>query len=119
LRKTPLEPVQSAECSATPNIQGPFPAVVLEVDAANESLGVRTVLDNLSARDFRLHMAQPPGEGKRLLVITQLSQAIVLLRGEITRVQDDEAGGYSLSVSITQHQIFSSLAGDPPVERSV
>lgn len=116
--KLSLQASSPADPSATPNIQGPFPAVVLEAEGGTESLGLRTVLDNLSAREFCLHLAHPARQGKKLLVITQLSQAIVLLRGEVTRVEEHEAGGYRLIVSITQHQIFSSLAVDPSLERS-
>jgi hypothetical protein len=90
---------------------------VVESAAGNESLGVRTVLDNLSARDFCLQLNHPVELAEKLLVITQLSQAILMLRGEVTRVEKENAGTYHLCVSITQHQIFSSLAGDHGIDK--
>ena len=100
-----------------PNIQGPLPAVVLDVAACKENLGVRTELDELSADSFCLRWPDPIKVDEKLLVITQISQAILMLRGEVSRIQKLQTGGYRLSVSITQHQIFSSLAGDPSIER--
>jgi SpoU rRNA methylase family enzyme len=90
---------------------------VLQIAGGNESLGVRTVLDNLSAKDFCLQLNHPVKQGENLLVITQLSQAILILRGEVTRVEEEAADTYRLCVSITQHKIFSSLAGDHSVEK--
>lgn len=88
---------------------------MLEVPTGNESLGVRTVLDNLSASGFSLSLSCPVKIGDKLLVITQISQAIVLLRGEVTSVEQD-GPLHKLRLKITQHQIFSSLtqgkAGD-------
>lgn len=51
-----------------------------------------------------------------MLVITQLSQAILMLRGTVTRIQQDEAGEYRLSAEINRHQIFSSL-GEGSLEK--
>jgi hypothetical protein len=90
---------------------------VLDVAACEENLGVRTVLDDLSVDGFSLQMAYPVKKGEKLLVITQISQAVLMLRGEVVEVEEEESGVYRLSVSITQHQIFSSLATNPSLER--
>ena len=82
-----------------------------------ESLGVRTVLNSLSATDFCVQMDRSATPGETLLVITQLSHAVLMLRGEVTRVQEVKADSYCLCLRIIQHQIFSSLAGEPQVER--
>lgn len=79
-------------------------------------MGVRTVLHNLSSKDFCLRVAKPVKRGDQLLVITQLSQAILMLRGTVTRIQQDEAGDYRLCAEIIRHQIFSSL-GEGPLEK--
>lgn len=89
----------------------------MESADGNDSLGVRTVLDNLSAKDFCLQLNHSVKLADKLLVITQLSQAILMLRGEVTRIEEEKAGTYHLCVSITQHQIFSSLAGDQAIEK--
>lgn len=102
-----------------PSICGPFSAVALDVAACKQSLGVRTVVDNLSADSFCVRLAYRVEEGEKLLVITQVSQAVLILRGEVTRVEEQKDGTYSMAVRITQHQIFSSLAEDPQLERKI
>jgi SpoU rRNA methylase family enzyme len=98
-------------------LNGPFPALVLEKANASGNLGVRTVLTSLSATEFCMQLNEPVELGEELLVITQLSHAILLLRGEVTEVQKSNSGSNCVSLRITQHQIFSALAGDPQVER--
>jgi hypothetical protein len=98
-------------------LNGPFPALVLEKADASENLGVRTVLNSLSATEFCMQLSQPVALGEELLVITQLSHAILLLRGEVTKVQQPQSGSPCLSLRIKQHQIFSALAGNPSLER--
>ena len=80
---------------------------MLENGLSNEKLGERTVLSTLSATDFCLQLSHRVYEGEKLLVITQLSHAFLLLRGEVMQVQKAKAGSYSLSLNIQQHQIFS------------
>ncbi len=108
-----------AERRKAPRISGPLPAVALDVAACKQSLGVRTVIEDLSTGGFSLRLAYPVEEGEKLLVITQVSQAVVLLRGEVTRVERQADDTYRLALSITRHQIFSSLAGDAIVEEQI
>jgi hypothetical protein len=98
-------------------LNGPFPALVLEKPNAGENLGIRTVLNSLSATEFCMQLSEPVAVGEELLVITQLSHAILLLRGEVMGVEQNKSGSNCVSLRITQHQIFSALAGDPQVER--
>lgn len=112
-----IEP--SADGRGASGISGPLPAVALDVVACKQSLGVRTVVEDLSAGGFSLRLAYPVEEGESLLVITQVSQAVLLLRGEVTRVEREADDTYRLTLSITRHQIFSSLAGDATVEQQV
>lgn len=102
-----------------PGISGPLPAVALDVAACKQSLGVRTVVEDLSAGGFSLRLAYPAEEGEKLLVITQVSQAVVLLRGEVNGVERLPDDTYRLTLSITRHQIFSSLAGEATLEQKV
>lgn len=75
--------------------------------ACRESLGVRTVLEDLSADGFYLRLGYPVREGDGLLVITQIFQAVLILRAEARRVERQRDGTYGIAASITQHQIFS------------
>lgn len=109
----------SAEGGGAPGICGPLPAVALDVAACKQSLGVRTVVEDLSAGGFSLRMAYPVDEGEKLLVITQVSRAVVLLRGEVVRAERQADDTYKLTLSITRHQIFSSLAGEATLEQQV
>jgi hypothetical protein len=114
-----LQTESSAEGRNAPGISGPLPAVALDVAACKQSLGVRTVVEDLSAGGFSLRLAYPVEEGEKLLVITQVSQAVVLLRGEVTGAERLPDGTYRLTLSITRHQIFSSLAGGATLEQEV
>lgn len=93
--------------------------MALDVAACKQSLGVRTVIEDLSADGFSLRLAYPVEEGEKLLVITQVLQAVVLLRGEVTGVARQADDTYRLTLNITRHQIFSSLAGGATLEQEV
>jgi SpoU rRNA methylase family enzyme len=92
-------------------LSGPFPAVVLETGKTSGNLGVRTVLNTLSATDFCMQLGHRVRAGETLLVITQLSHAILLLRGKVKQAQKEKPGAYRVAVDIEQHQIFSLAAG--------
>jgi hypothetical protein len=47
--------------------------------------------------------------GEKLLVITQISQAIIMLRGAVLRVEPQTDGAYGVAASITQYRIFSLI----------
>ena len=105
-----LEGVKPAAISASPDLlTGPFPAVVLNTEETKESLGMRTVLNSLSATSFCIQLNRQLEFGKNLLVITQLSHAILLLRAEVTDIKQNQNGSYCACLRIKQHQIFSSL----------
>ena len=104
-----LEDVKPATISASPDLTGPFPAVVLNTEETKESLGIRTVLNRLSATSFCIQLNRQLEFGTNLLVITQLSHAILLLRAEVTDIKQNQNGSYSACLRIKQHQIFSSL----------
>lgn len=70
---------------------------------------MRTALNRLSATSFCTQLNHQLEFGKNLLVITQLSHAILLLRAEVTDIKQNQNGSYSACLRIKQHQIFSSL----------
>jgi hypothetical protein len=82
----------------------------LQTGKPNDNLGVRAVLTSLSATDFCMQLDQPVNEGEKLIVITQLSHAIVLLRGEVMRIKKDQLDSYCVCLCIRQHQLFSLAA---------
>lgn len=50
---------------------------------------------------------RPAELGECLVVITQISQAIVMLQGAVVRVEARTDGTYGLGVAVKRHQIFS------------
>ena len=86
---------------------GPFPALALDLSARCKKLGVYTVLENFSAGGFYMLLERPAEPGERLVVITQISQAIVMLQGTVVRVDEKKDGTYGLGVVVKRHQIFS------------
>lgn len=88
-------------------ISGPFPALALDLSPECERLGVYTVLEDFSASGFRMLRERPAKLGECLAVITQISQAIVMLQGTVVRVEAHKDGTYILGVAVKRHQIFS------------
>jgi hypothetical protein len=88
-------------------ICGPFPAIVLNTNDCQESLGIRTMLDNFSASGCYLRLTYKVKRDDSLLLITQISGAVIVIRGVVLRVNQRKDGTYGLAVSISQHQMFS------------
>jgi hypothetical protein len=47
--------------------------------------------------------------GAKLLVITQISQAVIILRGSVMRVEQQTDGAYGVAACIAQYRIFSMI----------
>jgi hypothetical protein len=92
---------------STPRIGGPFPAVVLNMGGFDQRLGQQATLEELSASGFYLRLPQRVEAGERLMVVTQVAQALVVLCGAVARVEELAEGAYGLAVVIARHQIFS------------
>lgn len=92
---------------AAPRVGGPFPAVVLDLADCEQTLGVQATLDDIGAGGFLMRSAQRFEAGEKLLVVTKVSEAVVVLRGAVTRVDELEGGAYGVAVEIEKHQIFS------------
>ena len=103
----PFKDLSSATHAASPHLHGPFPAVVLETETNGDNLGTRAVLNSLSATSFCLQFDHAVSLGDEFLVITQLSSAILLLRAEVTEIQNVASQACSASLSIRKHQMFS------------
>lgn len=80
---------------------------MLNADGCQESLGVRTVLDNFSASGCYLRLTHKVKQRDCLLLITQISGAVIVIRGVVMRVRQRKDGTYGLAVAISKHQIFS------------
>jgi hypothetical protein len=77
------------------------------VTANSQDLGIQAVLDNLSAEGCYLRIARAVEENQQLVIISQVAQAVVMLRGHVLRIEELTDGAYGLAIAITQHQIFS------------
>ena len=102
-----IKPLRIAERRSEPRIGGPFPAIALNVGACQKSLGVRAVLDNFCASGCYLRMTHGIEQDESLVLITQISGAVIALRGVVLRVEQRNDGTYGLAVAISQYQIFS------------
>jgi hypothetical protein len=112
---------EAGDACLEPTINGPFPAVAIDVAAGNQSLGGQPVIINLSASSFCLHLALRIETGAELLVYAHVSHAVVCMRASVQRVEKLENGIYGLAATILQYRIFSEIAideqfsNDPPL----
>lgn len=106
-----LSGASTAKPPAAQNLDGRFPAVILQTGKLGDDLGVRAVLTSLSATDFCMQLHHSVDKGDRLMVITQLSHAIVLLQGVVIGVERHEQGS-DCCLRIQQHQLFSLAAAE-------
>jgi len=89
-----------------PRIYGLFPAQVRGVDAAGEPFHVRTLLDNFSAGEFSLRLAQTVEVGAQLLVVAEVHAATVAVHGTVTGLDPQVDGASRLVISITHHRFI-------------
>jgi hypothetical protein len=108
---TPFKDLSSAKPAAAPHLQGPFPALVLETETNGDNLGTRAVLNSLSATSFCLEFDHTVSLGDQLLVMTQLSSAILLLRAEVIEIRNVAPKVSFAWLSIRNHQMFSLQTG--------
>ena len=74
-------------------------------------------LDDLSAGGFRLRLARQVARGERLLVIAQVAQALVALRGPVLRAEPQQ-DGYCVAVAVTRYRFFSLLEVESSLAQS-
>ncbi len=89
-----------------PSIYGLFPALVRCTNATGEPFRAHTVLDNFSAGEFSLALAQCVEIGRELFVVTEIHDATVALHGTVTRLETQTDGSCRLIVSITHHRFI-------------
>jgi hypothetical protein len=65
------------------------------------------VLDNFSCSGCYLRLARRIVKGEKVMLITQISGAIIVLRGVVQRIRLRKDGTYGIGVTTEQHQIFS------------
>lgn len=90
---------------------------MLEAGGSPQGFGAPAVLDDLSACGFRLRLARPVACGERLLIIVQVSRALIALRGSVLRVEPQKEG-YCLAVAVTGYRIFSLLTAESSLVQS-
>lgn len=95
----------AVERRAEPRIKGPFPAVVLGTNG-HRGLGATVVLDDLSAGGFRMELPRRIERGETLLVVAQVSHALIALRGPVLRVEPLREG-FRVAVAVTRYRFFS------------
>jgi hypothetical protein len=94
------------ERRVTPRISGPIPAVALDVTGSAE-LGTYLTLDNLSAGGFYARLSSLFKEAQKIFLVTQISQAVIVVRAAVLRTDNQVEGLYGHAFTIEQHQIFS------------
>lgn len=73
-------------------------------------------LDNLSAGGFYVRLSSSIPENQKIFLVTQISQAVIVVRASVLRADNQVEGLYGHAFAIEQHQIFSlgDAADQPP-----
>jgi hypothetical protein len=105
-------PLKQADLTAierrvSPRISGPIPAVALDVTGSAVELGTYLTLDNLSAGGFYVRLTSLFKEAQKIFLVTQISQAVIVVRAAVLRTDNQVEGLYGHAFAIEQHQIFS------------
>lgn len=95
------------ERRASPRVSGPIPAVALNVTESAGELGTSLTLDNLSAGGFYVRLSSLFKEDQKIFLVTQISQAVIVVRATVLRTGNQVNGLYGHAFAIEQHQIFS------------
>jgi hypothetical protein len=70
-------------------------------------LGTSLTLDNLSAGGFYVRLSSLFKEHQKIFLVTQISQAVIVVRAAVLRTDNQVEGLYGHAFAIEQHQIFS------------
>ena len=98
-----------AERGSAPRIAGPFPASVSGIDAGGERFETEAAIDDLSASDFNLRLGRLVKLGDKLLVVAQVYEATVAMRGIIARCER-ENGDCQVTVAINRYRFLPRLS---------
>lgn len=104
--QTVIEP--GTEFEGVPRIYGPFTALVRGVNAHGDRFECETALDDLSAVDCNLRLAEPMKTGAKLFVVTRLHKARVAIHVLVLKAEPSEEDGlWCLSVAIIHNRFLS------------
>jgi hypothetical protein len=106
---------EEIERRASPRVSGPIPAVALDITGSAPELGTSLSLDNLSAGGFYARLSSLFQENQKLFLVTQISQAVIVVRAAVLRIDNQIDGRYGHAFAIEQHQIFSLGDAQPIV----
>lgn len=98
---------EDIERRASPRVSGPIPAVALDVTGSTRELGTSLSLDNLSAGGFYVRLSSLIPENQKIFLVTQISQAVIVVRAAVLRTDKQVEGLYGHAFAIEHHQIFS------------
>ena len=98
---------EDTERRACPRVSGPIPAVALDIGGSTDELGTYLTLDNLSAGGFYVRLSVLFDDKQKIFLVTQILQAVIVVRGVVLRTANQEEGLYGHAFAIEQHQIFS------------
>jgi hypothetical protein len=105
---TPAVTERGAQFEGAPRIYGPFSALVRGVNARGERFECETTLDDLSAADCNLRLAEPVPKDAKLFVVTRLYKALVAMHVLVIRAeQQEESGLWCLSLAIIHNRFLS------------
>ena len=90
--------------------------MALDVTGNAAELGIYLTLDNLSAGGFYVRWSTSFEAGQKVFLVTQISQAVIVVRAAVLRTDKQVDGLYGHAFVIEQHQIFS--LGDAAAKHS-
>jgi hypothetical protein len=85
-------------------IYGPFPARVKGFNANGKRFVVDTVIENLSARDCCVCLAERVEPGKQLFIAARIDKAVVSLRGKVLHTFLRADGMWGVPVIFTRYR---------------
>lgn len=99
---------RGAQLDCVPRIYGPFAATVRGTNALGVRFECETALDDLSASDCNLRLAEPVQAGAKLFVVTRLHKALVAMHVLVLKSElMEEDGQWCLSVQIIHNRFLS------------
>ena len=69
-------------------------------------LGATALLEDLSARGFRIELSRRAERGETLLVVAQVARALIALRGTVLRVEP-QGEGFRVAAAVARYRFFS------------
>lgn len=99
-------PLRQACAPAEPRIHGLFPAQVRGVDSSGAAFRAETLIDDFGATEFELRLPRRVEAGERVLVVADIHEATVALRGVVLRAEPLPDGAHRMTVAVTHHRFL-------------